>query len=351
MPLIERLTLTKPDDWHLHVRDAELLRRVVPDSARRFARAIIMPNLRPPITTTDLARQYRERIVAAVPGGLNFQPLMTLFLTDETSPAEIATAKASGFVFGVKWYPAGATTNAEHGVREIMRCYPVLEALEELGLPLLVHAETTDPDIDVFDREAVFIDRQLAPVIQRFPGLRVVVEHVTTRNAVQFVRDASPRVGGTITAHHLLLNRNALFDGGLRPHHYCRPVLKREPHRLALIAAAISGHARFFLGTDSAPHPRRDKESACGCAGIYTAHAAIELYAEVFEQADALDRLEPFASFHGADFYGLPRNTERITLVKQPWHVAASLGEGGDSVIPFRASDTVAWQLAEVESI
>ncbi len=350
MALLEHLTLTKPDDWHLHVRDAELLRRVVPDSARRFARAIIMPNLRPPITTTDLARQYRDRILAAVPDGLNFQPLMTLFLTDETSPAEIARAKPSGFVHGVKWYPAGATTGAENGVREIARCYPALEALEEQGLPLLVHAETTDPDIDVFDREAVFLDSQLAPVIQRFPGLRVVVEHVTTRNAVQFVRDASSVVGGTITAHHLLLNRNALFDGGLRPHHYCRPVLKREPHRLALIEAATSGHPRFFLGTDSAPHLRRDKEAACGCAGIYTAHAAIELYAEAFEQADALDRLEPFASFHGADFYGLPRNAERITLVKSPWQVAPSLGEGDDSVIPFRAGGGVAWQLAGVES-
>lgn len=350
MPLIERLTLTKPDDWHLHVRDAELMRRVVPDSARRFARAIIMPNLRPPITTTDLACRYRERILAAVPDGLNFQPLMTLYLTEETSPAEIAAAKASGIVFGVKWYPAGATTNAEHGVREIARCTAALEALQEQRLPLLVHAETTDSDIDVFDREAVFLDRQLAPVLQRFPGLRVVVEHVTTRNAVQFVREASPLVGATITAHHLLLNRNALFDGGLRPHHYCRPVLKRETHRLALVEAATSGHSRFFLGTDSAPHPRRDKESACGCAGIYTAHAAIELYAEVFEQADALDRLEAFASFHGADFYGLPRNSERITLVKNPWQVAASLGEGDDSVIPLRAGESVVWQLAGVES-
>jgi len=342
---VEGLTLTKPDDWHLHVRDAELLQRVVPDSARRFGRAIIMPNLQPPVTTTDQARQYRKRILAAVPDGLDFQPLMTLFLTDETSPAEIVRAKASGFVHGVKWYPAGATTNAEHGVREITRCYAAFDALEEHGLPLLVHAETADPDIDVFDREAVFLDRHLAPVIERFPGLRVVVEHVTTRNAVQFVRDASPLVGSTITAHHLLLNRNSLFDGGLRPHHYCRPVLKREPHRLALVEAATSGHARFFLGTDSAPHPRRNKETACGCAGIYTAHAAIELYAEVFEQANALNRLEPFASFHGADFYGLPRNAERITLVKSPWQVAASLGEGDDAVIPFRAGETVAWQL------
>ena len=346
--MAERLTLTKPDDWHLHVRDGALLRRVVPDSARRFARAIIMPNLSPPIITTELARQYRNRILAAVPEDLRFEPLMTLFLTEETAPSEIVKAKVSGFVHAVKWYPSGATTNSESGVREIARCYPVLQAMEEQGFPLLVHAETTAPDIDVFDREAVFIDRQLTPVIQQFPGLRVVVEHVTTRNGVQFVHDASPLVGATITAHHLILNRNALFDGGLRPHHYCRPVLKRESHRLALVEAATSGHPRFFLGTDSAPHPRRDKESACGCAGIYTAHAAIELYAEVFEQADALDRLEPFASFHGADFYGLPRNTEQITLLKKPWQVAESFDIDDDAVIPLRAGESVAWQLAGI---
>ena len=348
--MVEQLTLTKPDDWHLHVRDGALLRRVVPDSARRFSRAIIMPNLSPPITTTELARQYRNRILEALPDGLSFQPLMTLYLTDETAPAEIARAKASGFVHAVKWYPSGATTNSENGVREITRCYPVLEALEEQGLPLLVHAETTAPDIDVFDREAVFIDLQLTPVIQQFPGLRVVVEHVTTRNGVQFVRDASPLVGATITAHHLILNRNALFDGGLRPHHYCRPVLKRESHRLALVEAATSGDASFFLGTDSAPHRRRDKESACGCAGIYTAHAAIELYAEVFDQADALDRLEPFASFHGADFYGLPRNTEQITLLKKPWQVAKSFDVDDDAVVPLRADESVVWQLAGLET-
>jgi dihydroorotase len=350
MPLCDLLTLTKPDDWHLHVRDGELMRRVVPDSARRFSRAIIMPNLNPPITTTELARLYRDRILIAVPDGLSFQPLMTLFLTEETTPAEIARAKSSGLVHGVKWYPAGATTNSESGVKEIGRCFSVLEALEEQRLALLVHAETTVPDIDVFDREAVFIDRQLAPLIQRFPGLRVVVEHVTTRNAVQFVQAASPLVGATITPHHLLHNRNALFDGGLRPHHYCRPVLKRESHRLALVEAATSGHPRYFLGTDSAPHLRRDKEAACGCAGIYSAHAAIELYAEVFEQADALDRLEAFASFHGADFYGLPRNKERITLVRKPWQVAASFGVDDDSVIPLRAGERIAWQLAGSES-
>ena len=350
IPLIEYLEITKPDDWHLHVRDGELLRMVVPDSARRFGRAIIMPNLLPPITTTDHAQQYRDRILGAVPGGLYFEPLMTLFLTDKTSPSEIAKAKASGFVHGVKWYPAGATTNAEHGVRDITLCFQALEAMEKHGLPLLVHAEMTDPDIDVFDREAVFLDRQLAPVTQRFPGLRVVVEHVSSRIGVQFVKDSSALVGGTITVHHLLLNRNAMFEGGLRPHHYCRPVLKREQDRLALIEAATNGHSSFFLGTDSAPHRRRDKESACGCAGIYTAHAAIDLYAEVFEQADALDRLEAFASFYGADFYGLPRNVSRIALVKKPWRVASSIPMNDDIVIPFRANDSIAWQLVASES-
>ena len=340
---METLEITMPDDFHLHLRDGLFLRRVVPDSAQRFARAIIMPNLQPPITTTELARLYRNRILEAVPSRLRFQPLMTLFLTDNTPPSEIALAKSSGFVQGVKWYPANATTNAEHGVRDINLCSQALEAMEEHGLPLLVHAETTDHGVDVFDREAVFIDQDLAPVIKRFPGLRVVLEHVTTHQAVQFVRDASNLVGATITVHHLLLNRNALFDGGLRPHHYCRPVLKREQHRLALVEAATGGHPRFFLGTDSAPHRRRDKESACGCAGIYTAHAAIELYAEVFEQAHALDRLEAFASFHGADFYGMPRNTERITLVKNPWRVASSILIDDDVLIPFRANDIIPW--------
>lgn len=343
---MELFSLTKPDDFHLHVRDHGLLKLVVPVSAVRFARAIIMPNLQPPITTTELARQYRGRILEAVPSGISFQPLMTLFLTEETSPAEIAAAKASGFVHGVKWYPAGATTNAELGVREITFCFQALEAMEKLGLPLLIHAETTDSEVDVFDREAVFIDRHLTPLLSRFPGLRVVVEHVTSLQAVQFVRDSSNLVGATITAHHLLLNRNSIFEGGLRPHHYCRPVLKREQHRLALIEAATSGHPRFFLGTDSAPHRRRDKESSCGCAGIYTAHAAIELYAEVFEQVQALDRLEAFASFHGADFYGLPRNQERIALVKKPWRVASSIPFDDDFVIPFRAHEDIQWQLA-----
>ena len=340
------ITLTKPDDWHLHLRDGEMLRRVLPDSARRFARAIVMPNLPTPITTTELARQYRERILQALPRGSGFQPLMTLYLTEETTPAEIVAAKASGFVHAVKWYPAGATTHSQQGVRDASRCDPAFAAMEAHGLPLLVHAETTDPRVDIFDREAVFLDRELSPVLRRFPRLRVVAEHVTTQQAVQFVRAAAPHVGATITAHHLLLNRNALFDGGLRPHHYCRPVLKREKHQLAVLEAAISGDSRFFLGTDSAPHPRRDKESACGCAGLYTAHAAIELYAEVFDQAGALNRLEAFASFHGADFYGLPRNVGQITLTNSPWTVPASIPVGDDVVIPFRAGEQIPWSIA-----
>ena len=344
---MQSLTISRPDDWHVHVRDRELLRLVVPDTARRFGRAIIMPNLVPPVTTTDLARQYRERIVAAVPAGVDFQPLMTLYLTEDMQPGEVGAAKASGFVHGIKWYPAGATTNAHHGVRSIERCYPVLAAMEQQGLPLLVHAETTDPTVDIFDREAVFIDRILAPVITRFPQLRVVMEHLTTRQAVQFLRDASPNVGGRSRRTHLLLNRSAMFAGGLRPHLYCLPVLKREVHRLALVEAATSGEPRFFLGTDSAPHSRQAKESACGCAGIYTAHAAVELYAEAFEQAGALDRLEAFGSFHGADFYGLPRNKQRITLQKSPWEVHESLRFGSETVVPFRGGETVNWRLAE----
>jgi dihydroorotase len=260
-------------------------------------------------------------------------------------PSEIVMAKQSGIVFGVKWYPAGATTNAEHGVREITRCYKALEAMEAHGLPLLVHAETTQEGVDIFDREVVFIDRHLTPVVRQFPALRIVVEHVSTRYAAQFVKEASPWIGATITVHHLLLNRNAIFEGGLRPHHYCRPILKREQDRLALVEAATNGNTKFFLGTDSAPHLRQDKESACGCAGIYTAHAAIELYAAVFEQANALDRLEAFASFHGADFYGLPRNAEQITLVKQPWKIDASIKVGNDSLIPYGAGEIVPWQI------
>ncbi len=342
---MQTLTLIKPDDWHLHVRDREMLCRVVPDSVMRFARAIIMPNLVPPVCTTEQARQYRRRVLDAVPAGLDFEPLMTLYLTEQTTAAEIATAKESRIVHGVKWYPAGATMHSESGVREIDRCHAALAAMEQHGVPLLVHGETTDPGVDVFDREAVFLDQQLSSVVRRFPGLRVVLEHLTTKQAVQFVRDAWPQVAGTITAHHLLLNRNALFAGGLRPHYYCLPVLKREEHRRALVEAATSGELCYFLGTDSAPHRRQDKESACGCAGIYTAHAAIELYAEVFEQAGALDRLEAFASFHGADFYGLPRNTQHITLEKQQWSVPDSLGSGPDAIVPFRSGEVVNWRL------
>jgi dihydroorotase len=340
------LTITKPDDWHLHLRDGDMLRRVLPDTARQFARAIVMPNLLPPITTTEQARQYRERILQALPSGCDFQPLMTLYLTEETTAAEIVAAKTSGFVHAVKWYPAGATTHSQLGVRDASRCEAALAALEAHDLPLLVHAETTDPRVDIFDREAVFLERELAPVLRRFPGLRVVVEHVTTEQGVKFVRSATSRVAATITAHHLLLNRNALFEGGLRPHHYCRPVLKREKHQLALIEAATSGDRRFFLGTDSAPHPRRDKESSCGCAGVYTAHAAIELYCEVFEQAGALERLEAFASFHGPDFYGLPRNTESIRLEKNSWSVPDSIPLREDVLIPFRAGEQITWKLA-----
>ena len=344
---MNRLTIARPDDWHLHLRDGDTLRAVLPDTARRFARAIVMPNLRPPVTTTDLAAAYRERILQALPTGMRFEPLMTLYLTDNTSPEEIARAKASGFVHGVKLYPAGATTNSDSGVTDLAKCHAALEAMERHGMPLLVHAEVTDVEVDVFDREKVFIDRHMVPLTARFPGLRVVFEHITTRDAAQFVAESPANVGATITAHHLLMNRNALFAGGVRPHHYCLPVLKREEHRQALVAAAVSGNPKFFLGTDSAPHARSAKESACGCAGMYTAHAAIELYAEAFEQAGALDRLEAFASFHGADFYGLPRNSQRIVLERQPWTVADTLPLGEDVVVPLRAGQQISWRLVD----
>ncbi len=340
------LTLTRPDDWHLHLRDGEALESVLPDTARQFARAIVMPNLRPPVTTTAMAAAYRERILAALPAGMKFEPLMTLYLTDNTSPEEIACAKASGFVHGVKLYPAGATTNSDSGVTDLRHCDGALAAMEKLGMPLLVHAEVTDAEIDVFDREKVFIDRHMRPLLQRFPALRVVFEHITTRDAADFVREAPAHVGATITAHHLLMNRNAMFSGGIRPHHYCLPVLKREEHRQALVAAAISGNPKFFLGTDSAPHPKAAKEAACGCAGMYTAHAAIEFYAEAFEAAGALERLEAFASFHGADFYGLPRNSEKISLVRESWRVPETLALGEGELVPLRAGQEVAWKLA-----
>lgn len=339
------LTLTRPDDWHLHLRDGATLAAVLPDSARQFARAIIMPNLRPPVTTTAMALAYRQRILQALPPGARFEPLMTLYLTDNTAADEIRTAHASGMIRGVKLYPAGATTNSDSGVTSLERCHAVLEAMERCDMPLLVHAEVTDAEVDVFDRERVFIERHLVPLLRRHPALRVVFEHVTTRHAVDFVNSAPAHVGATITAHHLLLNRNAMLAGGIRPHHYCLPVLKREEHRQALVTAATSGSPKFFLGTDSAPHMKTAKESACGCAGMYSAHAAIELYAEVFEAAGALDRLEAFASFHGADFYRLPRNTEKITLRKERWKVAETLPVADGELVPLRAGETVGWKL------
>ena len=340
-----KLTITRPDDWHLHLRDGDALRAVLPDTARRFGRAIVMPNLRPPVTTTALAAAYRERIVAALPAGASFEPLMTLYLTDNTSAQEISTAKASGFVHGVKLYPAGATTNSDSGVSSLAKCTAALAAMEKHGVPLLVHAEVTDAEVDVFDREKVFIDRHMIPLVKDFPGLKVVFEHITTRDAAQFVAGAAANIGATITAHHLLMNRNAMFTGGIRPHHYCLPVLKREEHRQALVAAAISGSPKFFLGTDSAPHAKSAKEAACGCAGMYTAHAAIELYAEAFEQAGALDKLEAFASFYGADFYGLLRNAEKMVLVRESWSVPESLPFGLDVLVPLRAGQSVGWRI------
>jgi len=319
---------------------------VLPDTTRRFARAIVMPNLKPPVTGVAQARAYRERILAAVPRGHRFEPLMTLYLTDRTAAAEIAAAKQSGFVHAVKYYPAGATTNSENGVTDWQRVRPVLAAMEQHGMPLLLHGEVTDPAVDVFDREAVFLDRHLTPLLREFPGLRVVLEHVTTAEAVAFVQGAGPNVAATITAHHLLENRNAMFRGGLRPHAYCLPVLKRERHRVALVAAATGDDARFFLGTDSAPHARQAKESDCGCAGIYTAHAGIELYAEAFEQAGRLDRLEAFASQRGADFYRLPRNQDRITLERAAWTAPSELPLGELRLVPMRAGEPIGWQLA-----
>ena len=341
-----QITLTRPDDWHLHLRDGAELRAVLPDTARCFARAIVMPNLKPPVTTVEAARAYRERILAALPKGRNFEPLMTLYLTDLTSPAEIEQAKASGFVHAMKYYPAGATTNSENGVTDLKRVYPVIAAMEKHDLPLLLHGEVTDAAVDVFDREQVFIERHLAPLARAFPKLRIVFEHVTTKEALAFVEQAPDLIAATITAHHLMLNRNAMFVGGFRPHAYCLPVLKREVHRVALVKAATSGNPKFFLGTDSAPHGRRMKEAGCGCAGIYTAHAALELYAEVFEAAGALERLEAFASFYGADFYRLPRNRQTVTLAKESWNVPAELALGEDRLVPMRAGQAVAWKLA-----
>ena len=344
MPNME-IKLTRPDDWHLHLRDDALMQSVLPDTARQFARAIVMPNLRPPVTTAAQAQEYRQRILAALPTGSNFQPLMTLYLTDNTQAEEIRKAKQSGVVHAVKLYPAGATTNSDAGVTDLRKTYPALEEMQRCGMPLLVHGEVTDPAVDVFDREAVFIERVLQPLLRDLPELRVVFEHITTRDAAQFVTDAPDNVAATITAHHLLYNRNAMLAGGIRPHYYCLPILKRETHREALVAAASSGNKKFFLGTDSAPHAQHTKETACGCAGCYTAHAAIELYAEAFEQAGALDKLEGFASFHGADFYGLPRNTQTITLRKEEWQVPASVEFGEHRLVPLRAGEMMKWKL------
>jgi dihydroorotase len=344
---MQTLTIIRPDDWHLHLRDGAALAAVLPDTAQRFARAIVMPNLKPPVTTVEAARAYRERILAALPQALSFEPLMSLYLTDNTTPAEIEKAKASGFVHGAKLYPAGATTNSDQGVTDLRKIEPALRAMQDCGLVLQVHGEVTDAQVDVFDRERVFIERVMRPLAAQFPRLKIVFEHITTSEAAEFVAAAPANVGATITAHHLLMNRNAIFAGGVRPHHYCLPVLKREEHRQALVRAATSGSAKFFLGTDSAPHAKHLKENDCGCAGCYTAHAGIELYAEAFEQAAALDKLEGFASFFGADFYGLPRNTARITLVREAWQVPHKLQFGGGDLVPLRAGQPVAWRLLD----
>jgi dihydroorotase len=343
--MIQEITLTRPDDWHLHVRDGQALKTVVPHTAAQFGRAIIMPNLRPPVTTAAQAMAYRERIRAAVPPGLEFEPLMTLYLTDNLPPDEIVRAKQAGVV-AVKLYPAGATTNSDAGVTQLGRTYKTLEAMQREGLPLLVHGEVTDPAVDVFDREAVFLETQLIPLRRDLPELKIVVEHITTREAAQYVHDADRFVAATITAHHLLYNRNAIFTGGIRPHYYCLPVLKRETHRLALVEAATGGSPKFFLGTDSAPHPAHLKEHASGCAGCYTAHAALELYAEAFDGAGALERLEGFASFHGADFYGLPRNRGVVTLRRETWTSPETFPFGDAQLKPLRSGETLAWRLA-----
>jgi dihydroorotase len=337
-------TLTRPDDWHLHVRDGEPLHTVVPHTAAQFGRAIIMPNLKPPVTTAEQALAYKARIQAAVPAGMNFEPLMTLYLTDNLPPAEIKRAKAAGVV-ACKLYPAGATTNSDAGVTDLRKVYKTLEAMQREGVLLLVHGEVTSSDIDLFDREAAFIEQQLIPLRRDFPELKIVFEHITTRDAAHYVRDADRFVGATITAHHLLYNRNALFIGGMRPHYYCLPVLKREVHRLALVEAATSGNAKFFLGTDSAPHPAHLKEHASGCAGCYTAHAAIEMYAEAFDNVGALHQLEAFASFHGADYYGLPRNTGTITLKRDAWTPPESFAFGNAELKPLRAGETLPWRM------
>ena len=341
-----QLTITQPDDWHLHLRDGDALNSVAPFTARQFARAIIMPNLNPPVTTVIRAVEYLDQILAAV-DGTDFEPLMTLYLTDNTPAEEIIAARKSCFIKGVKLYPAGATTNSDAGVTDIRLCDAALDEMQKCGLPLLVHGEVTRPDIDVFDREKVFIDETLQPLTQRFPELKIVFEHITTKEAADFVMQSSDNVGATITPQHLLLNRNALFQGGLQPHNYCLPVLKRDTHQQALLEVIRSGHNKFFLGTDSAPHSKHNKESACGCAGIFSAHAAIEIYTTIFEQQGVLDKLEAFASFNGPDFYGLPRNSKTITLIKEDWSIPDEYPLGSESLVPFLAGQTISWKLTK----
>ena len=340
-----QLTITQPDDWHLHLRDSEAMTSVAPFTAKQFARAIVMPNLNPPVTTVVQAVEYLDRILAAVDGS-DFEPLMTLYLTDNTPPEEIIAARKSCFIKALKLYPAGATTNSDAGVTDIRLCDKTLEEMQKVGLPLLIHGEVTDPQVDVFDREKIFIDRTLQPLVQRFPELKIVFEHITTKEAADFVLQSGDNIGATITPHHLLFNRNALFQGGLQPHNYCLPVLKRDIHQQALLEVIRSGNNKFFLGTDSAPHARHKKESACGCAGIFSAHAAIEIYTSIFEQQDALDKLEAFASFNGPDFYGLPRNSKTITLIKEDWTIPDEYPLGSETLVPFLAGQTINWKLA-----
>ncbi len=343
--MTQSLAIIRPDDWHLHLRDGAALAAVLPHTARQFARAIVMPNLKPPVTTTEQALAYRERILAALPEGMKFEPLMTLYLTDNTQPDEIRRAKDSGFIHAVKLYPAGATTNSDAGVTDLAKCTRVLEAMQEVGMPFLVHGEVTDSEIDLFDREAVFIERVMQPLKRNMPGLRVVFEHITTKEAAQYVAEADDTVGATITAHHLLYNRNEIFKGGIRPHYYCLPVLKRETHRRALVAAATSGSPKFFLGTDSAPHAKGLKEHACGCAGCYTALHAMELYAQAFDQAGALDKLEGFSSLHGPAFYRLPPNGSSVTLERTSWTIPAELPFGDTTIVPLNGGEAMAWKL------
>ena len=342
---VQSITLTRPDDWHLHLRDGAAMASVLPHTARQFARAIVMPNLKPPVTTTAQAATYRERILAALPSDMSFEPLMTLYLTDNTAPDEIRRAKDSGFIHAVKLYPAGATTNSDAGVTDLRKTYPVLEAMQEVGMPFLVHGEVTDPDVDIFDREAIFIDRVMQPLRHDMPALKVVFEHISTKQAAQYVAEGNANIAATITPHHLLYNRNEIFKGGIRPHYYCLPVLKREEHRRALVQAATSGSAKFFLGTDSAPHAKGAKEHACGCAGCYTALHAMELYAQAFDAVGALDKLEAFASLNGPAFYGLPRNAGTITLRRETWLLPAELPFGDTTIVPLNGGDTIGWKL------